>query len=231
MNAYIITVKGNKISETGAEVCMVSSKKVKNSFTIKKFDAVTPEMANTVLFGNGLKWNYPWEGEKLDIATGLLKKAYPTADPNKRIACAMSHWLLWNNCAKEDKPFLIMEHDAKFVKKLDYESILVGNFDIVGINSPASATRKAHEFHDKVRNTAAWLQPAPTIDEFNIPQGIAGNSAYIIKPAGAKKMLELVKKHGVWPNDAIMCRQLVPNLGVTKTYFTEVQGLPSLTTQ
>jgi GR25 family glycosyltransferase involved in LPS biosynthesis len=68
------------------------------------------------------------------------------------------------------------------------------------------------------------------IDEEHIPQGIAGNSAYIMKPSGAKKMLDLVAQFGLWPNDAIMCRQLVPTLGVTKTFFTGVQGLPSTTT-
>jgi len=71
------------------------------------------------------------------------------------------------------------------------------------------------------------IQPVPTIDEFNVPQGLAGNSAYIIKPAGAKAVLDATKEHGLWPNDAIMCKQIINNLGVTKTYYTRVQGLPS----
>jgi len=69
----------------------------------------------------------------------------------------------------------------------------------------------------------------PDIDEFNVPQGLAGNSAYIIKPAGANNLLNAVKEHGLWPNDAIMCKQLIPRLGVTKEYYTRVQGLPSTT--
>ena len=75
------------------------------------------------------------------------------------------------------------------------------------------------------------IQPVPTIDEFNIPQGLAGNSAYIIKPSGAEKMIELVFKYGLWPNDALMCKQLVDKIGVTKTFYTRVQGLTSTTTQ
>jgi GR25 family glycosyltransferase involved in LPS biosynthesis len=73
--------------------------------------------------------------------------------------------------------------------------------------------------------------PVPTIDEFNIPQGLAGNSAYIIKPEGAKNLIEASREHGLWPNDALMCKQIIPNMGVTKTYFTRVQGLPSTTSQ
>ena len=71
---------------------------------------------------------------------------------------------------------------------------------------------------------------SPTIDDFNVPQGLAGNSAYVIKPEGAKKMLALADEHGMWPNDALMCKQLIPTLGVTRNFYTRVQGLRSTTT-
>ena len=74
------------------------------------------------------------------------------------------------------------------------------------------------------------MQPIPTVDDYNIPQGLAGNSAYIIKPGGAKKMLDAVKEYGMWPNDALMCKQLIKKMGVTKELYTRVQGLPSSTT-
>ena len=70
----------------------------------------------------------------------------------------------------------------------------------------------------------------PTIDDISVPQGLAGNSAYIIKPAGAKQMIELVDEYGLWPNDAIMCKQLVKGLGVTKKFYTKVQRTRSTTT-
>mgnify|MGYP003336420572 FL=1 len=229
MKAFVIYVKGNEISEKGADVCISSSKKVKNDFQVQLFEGVTPNMANIVMSGNGLKWKYPWQGQETDLRTGLIKSAYATKKPENRIACAMSHWLLWKKCVSDNKPLLILEHDAIFTQKVDYNSILKSNYDIIGINSPASATRRAHVFHDIVQSKSAWVQPVPDVDEFNVPQGLAGNSAYIIKPAGAKNLLNAVKEHGVWPNDAIMCKQIIPNLGVTKTYFTSVQGLPSTT--
>ena len=70
----------------------------------------------------------------------------------------------------------------------------------------------------------------PIIDEVHIPQGLAGNSAYVIKPEGAERMLDLSQRYGMWPNDALMCRQLVPNLGVTRNFYTRIQGLRSTTT-
>ena len=63
-----------------------------------------------------------------------------------------------------------------------------------------------------------------------VPQGLACNSAYVIKPSGAKKMIELTKEHGMWPNDALMCKQLISTLGVTRNFYSTIQGLRSTTT-
>jgi len=229
MKAFVIRIKGNTISERGANALIASSRTVNNSFDIEQYDAIIGSMAHTLMAGNGLKWKYPWQGQETDLKTGLIKSAYQTEVKENRIACALSHWLLWHKCATLDEPILILEHDAIFTKKLDYKSILKNNYDIIGINSPAAATRRAHQFHDILQSKAAWIQPVPDIDEFNVPQGLAGNSAYIIKPAGANSLLNAVKEHGLWPNDAIMCKQLIPRLGVTKEYYTRVQGLPSTT--
>lgn len=229
MNSFVITLKDNTVSQAGADNLIASSRQVRNTFDITKFDAVTGDMANTLMIGNGLKWKYPWQGQETDLKTGLIKTAYPTQVKEKRIACALSHWLLWHKCITLDEPILILEHDAVFTQKLDYRAILKNNYDIIGINSPAAATRRAHQFHDIVQSKNAWIQPVPDIDEFNVPQGLAGNSAYIIKPTGAQNMLDAVKEHGLWPNDALMCKQLIPRLGVTKEYYTRVQGLPSTT--
>jgi len=43
-------------------------------------------------------------------------------------------------------------------------------------------------------------------------------------------MIELAQEHGMWPNDALMCYQLVPKLGVTRNFYTRIQGLRSTTT-
>lgn len=229
MLSYVIRIVDHKESEFAADSCIKSSNAVKNKFKIEKFDAITHQMSSTVMKGNGLKWNYPWEGSEIDFSSGLTKTAYRTAVPGKRIACAMSHWLLWYKCVTLDKPILILEHDSIFISKLNYKTILNSKYDIIGINSPASATRKSHEFHDKIQEHDSDIMPVPTIDELTVPQGLAGNSAYIIKPKGAKNCIEATKQYGLWPNDALMCKQLIPNMGVTKTYYTRVQGIPSTT--
>ena len=228
MLAYCITIAGNKVSEQGFDRLVKSSEHVGNDFSIKKSNAVTPVIVDTVMTTNKLRWNYPWEGQVNDFASGLVKSAYTTVNPKARMACACSHYELWNECVATHTTMLILEHDALFTKKLDFDPHET-NATIIGINNPLGATRRAGVYGDAIRKSELKFQPVPQIDEITVPQGLAGNSAYIIKPAGAKKLLELVETYGLWPNDAIMCRQLIPKLAVTKTFYTTVQGLESTT--
>ena len=230
MKAYAITLHGNKLSEEGTRVCVESSAKYGNEFTISAFHATPAEMAKVSMGGCGLKWNYPWEGEEIDFASGLTKRAYPTKHPDRRIACALSHYRIWHECMVKDEAILVLEHDAEFIAKLDYQYILDSKFDIVGINNPLAATRKAHQLKDLIESSGQEILTIPDIDNFNVPQGLAGNSAYIIKPNGAKNVIDAAKQYGLWPNDALMCKQLIPNMGVTRKFYTKVQGLPSTTT-
>jgi len=230
MKAYAIVIKGNEVSLNGYDALVKSSKSVGNKFEIENFEATTADFANVSLTGNGLKWTYPWEGQTIDFASGLVLSAYSTAYRERRIACFMSHYRLWHQCKKLNEPILIMEHDAIFVHKLDPDSIIKSKYDVIGINNPLMATRKANLFHKLVKEGTDEIQPVPAIDEFNIPQGLAGNSAYIIKPTGANNLIEASNQYGAWPNDALMCKQIIPNLGVTRKFYTKVQGLPSTTT-
>lgn len=229
MKAYAIVLRDHEVSEAGYERMVKSSFKVGNKFTINKFEAVTPEYVDAIMEENHVKWNYPWVGKVTDFATGLTKSAYKTKNPKARVACAMSHYLLWKTCVKLNEPILILEHDAVFTLPIDFDPSDANMF-IIGINNPLGATRKAREYYNTIMDSNKWIQPVPKIDNDDVPQGLAGNSAYIIKPVGAQKMLALVKEFGLWPNDAIMCRQLLPRLGVTRKFYTNVQGLKSTTT-
>ena len=43
IEARVIIIKDNEISEKGAEICIHSSKTLENDIRIDKFDAVTPD--------------------------------------------------------------------------------------------------------------------------------------------------------------------------------------------
>lgn len=229
MKAYAIVIKDNDVSELGYETMVKSSEAVGNDFEIQRYDAVTANDAIATQRVFGLNWNYPWDKPVRDIATGLLKTPYPTKNYKARIACALSHYALWKYCDLNNETIIILEHDAVWKQKLPEWVTDDSKYDIIGINDPRGATRRSRQFHEGVQRKESLIQRPPVIDEEYVPQGIAGNSAYIMKPSGAKKMLDLVAEYGLWPNDAIMCRQLVRTLGVTKIYYTGVQGLPSTT--
>ena len=228
MKAVSIVIKDNAVSELGYSRLVESSKSVDNYFDIVRCDAITPDKVDNFMEISGIKWNYPWEGEVVDFATGLKKSAYKTVNPKARMACACSHYSLWQESSTTNTTMLILEHDAYFTNKIDFDPKDV-KAEILGINNPLGATRKSQLYYDMIMESSASYQLVPWIDNVYVPQGLAGNSAYIIKPSGAKHLIELVKQYGLWPNDAIMCRQLVPRLGVTRKFYTNIQGLKSTT--
>lgn len=232
MKSYVITLTENQQSISSSKKLIESGIKHGNEFEILTHTAVVPEQVDSLMKKYRLTWNYPWMSPENDFATGLYKSPYLTANKNKRIACFLSHYQLWKQCCESNEPILVFEHDALVTKKIDLNLLSECNFDIIGINNPLGATRKSQLFHDKIvenRLENRDVVRVPKIDFDKVPQGLAGNSAYYIKPYGAKQLLDLVSKYGAWPNDAIMCRQLVRRLGVTTTFYTTVQRTESTT--
>lgn len=230
MKSYAIVIKDDETSEYGFDRLKYSSKNVGNTFEIERFNAVIPGNVDSIISEENVHWNWPHRGTELDIQSGIKKMGYGGKDPKRRKACGMSHYLLWKQSAQTDTPILILEHDAIFETQLDATVLLQSGFEVVGINDPRGATRLASKFHTMVQTADREILPVPEIDKPEIAQGLAGNSAYLIKPEGAKMLLELVSKFGMWNNDAIMCKQLMPDmLGVTKVYYTKTQALPSTT--
>ena len=232
MNVYAIVVRGNEISEQGFETLQASSQAVGNEFEIKRYDAVTPENAPALLKESGLEWTYPWHGVKLGPKIRLKLSAYPTRNRWARVACALSHYDLWDMCAEQNDPIMILEHDAKFIRKIDPDQVIKDSkANVLAINSPLGATRKAKVYHHMVSGSASEYPNAPWIDTLDVPQGLPGNSAYILQRKGAVELRAAVKQLGLWPNDAIMCNQIISRLKVCRTYYTQVQGLRSTTTE
>jgi len=230
MKAYVIRINGNKTSETGTKNLIASSVAVNNPFEIKPFAAVTPDTVQQTLQNEGVIWNWPHTGGGRCPHTNLRKHGYGGRDPKRRRSCGMSHYLLWKECDFLGEPILVFEHDAVFNTRLDPEILLQSHYQIIGINDPRGATRLPGVYDGIVKNSRDDILPVPIIDKMNVPQGIAGNSAYMIKPTGAKMLLSKVKALGMWNNDAIMCQQVLPKMmGQTKTYYTKVQHLSSTT--
>lgn len=219
MNAYIITIKDHADSNVHADRCIKSIVDTKSELDVQKFDAITPDNMWEV------EWKWPYSKKKTCPTTGMTLKAYKTYDMSKRIAAAGSHYALWKKSVELDQTIMILEHDAIFTRQF-----VPFSFDglAISINNPDHATFNS-KLYNKLNDTGE--QEVPWVADESIPQGLPGHSAYIIKPEGAKKIIELQDSIGWWPNDAIMCKQLCPWLSVYKPYYTKVQGIKSTTSK
>jgi len=211
MDAYVITLRGHEYSERVADRCIKTAKDI-GGIDVGRFDAVAASDALSVMEGRGLKWTW---GEGCG---GLDHHSYG-GQLEPRIACAMSHYTLWQRCAWGGAPILILEHDAVFIRpfvEFKFKSLCQ-------INDPEGATPRGKYWHDKMVKRGAGVWPKTHIFNNNRPDGLAGNSAYVIQPKAALHLIGLMRSLGVWPNDAIMCEQLVPNLQEHYPFITKVQ--------
>lgn len=148
-----------------------------------------------------------------------------------RMACTASHARLWAQCASDGAPLIVLEDDALFVRRLDPEKLLKiipGGWGVIFLNDPRGATRKAGTYHAALKSAGEGrVIQVPLVDSTDVPQGGPGGSAYLIQPWAAGLALQKMREVGGWPQDALLCRQLFPWLGISTTSFTSVSGRAS----
>ena len=236
-NAYIIQMSDNSASAAMGQDCLISATKA--GLNAQRFEATQPDDIYRHIqevFGRQIAWSWPTRSSDDDycLYTGLYKKTYPAENQNRVVACALSHYRLWKLCVELDEEIVVLEHDARFLPMASLKDTLQDtSWGAVGLNDPRGNTRKGQMFHAKVAACGDGINRVPIIDEpteLPLPMGLAGNSAYIIRPHFAKKLLEEVARIGMWPNDAVMCRQLFRDLKVVYPYLTKVEKGASTTT-
>ena len=242
VNAYIITMSDNEHSLANARELLENVKVCSLDLATEMFEATQPKDIYKhieAVFGRQVAWSWPTRpsDDGLDLYTGLYKRTYAAVDHNRVVACALSHYRLWKLCVESDEPIVVLEHDARFFENVKNQNLIDiledKSWGAVGLNDPRGNTRKGQMFHAKVAACGDGIHRVPIIDEPTeppLPMGLAGNSAYIIRPSLAKRLLDECVRIGMWPNDAVMCRQLFPNLKVVYPYLTGVKKGISTTT-
>lgn len=184
-NAYIITVKGNELSEKLSRRCAESCEKVNQPYKIyygfdgtdKKNIIVPEELQNE----SWLKW--------IKLYTNVLSTA--------QIVCFYSHVSLWIKCLEIDEPIVILEHDAIMVKHYDMHSAWNS---IVYLGSA-----------EQVRDSRVYHIPPHGSSEDTRNRFICRAHAYAIDPAIAKNLLSHVIKNGICaPLDVTIRSDLFP---------------------
>jgi len=228
MKAFVITLFNDKYSVESAEKTIKTARQMNDDLHIEMVRAVTPDKIKDTTY------SYPVEGET-SVYEGMTLIGYKAKDISKKIACSLSHMNLWNKCVQLDEPIMILEHDAVFIRKFRPSKILNGieDGDILMINDPRGATRRGMVYHENIikNDKGIHLVEGVNTPEETVPDGLAGNSAYVITPAAAKKAIELQSSIGIWPNDALLCKQLFPEkLKSYYPYITRVEQRRSTTT-
>ena len=225
MKAYVITIRDHDYSEACADRCIASAAKL--GLEVEKFDAIGKHAARALMGARGLEWTWPNVEAQTCSHTGLKQFPYSTKDPNARIGCALSHYELWVGCVESKEPTMILEHDAVFVGEGPVGVKIPEDFGAIMVNNPAGATPRGEWWKTQIKAKGPGVHPKTVVFDDGRPDGLAGNSAYVISPKGAARCVELVHKHGLWPNDATLCRQLVDGLYEVYPFLTEVRQTQS----
>lgn len=230
MKIYIITLKNNEYSIISSNKCINSGKKF--NLNIETFPGVDKNESENLMKDYNLEWSWAENNTKKTYCakTGLLMFPYKTNDLRAIKGCSMSHFLLWNKCVKLNEPICILEHDSIFLREIPEDIEFYG---ICQINDPAGATRKGSWWSKYIKQRGSigvhdktWITNE---NERHIPDGLAGNSAYLIKPWAARLLIDKMYEIGVWPNDALMCQQLFPFLQEYYPFITKVDQEKSTT--
>jgi GR25 family glycosyltransferase involved in LPS biosynthesis len=224
LKAFVITLVGHPYSEAKSAKCVESARTI-GEIEVLRFPAIDRVRAEDEMKRHGLKWTWARNNTEHDTCSRTGLKQHPYGNLQAKIGCSLSHYLLWQMCAEFGEPFLILEHDAVFLRKMP-------EFEFRGIcqiNDPKGATPRGDWWHDEMMKLGPGVHPKTRVFDDDIPDGLAGNSAYVIKPFAARELILSFHALGVWPNDATMCRQLVPYLEELFPFVTRVEQTISTT--
>ena len=166
--AYIIRVLGHEVSEARALHCAKSCEGVGQPY--EYWDA------------------YDGTGEGIEVPDhhNAIMDCIKVTDhylTRGEVACALSHISLWAKCVVDDKPLVVLEHDAVMLKP--YKSHALFN-SICYLGS-----------HEQVKQGWQVIPTPPHASEGHNYHFICRAHAYAIDPAVAKNMLAHVIKYGI----------------------------------
>jgi len=216
MKAFVITLAEHDYSRRVTRRCIDSAAQF--GLVVERFYGVPANEAEDLMKVSGLRWTWANGNTSFAVCPITKLRQHPYGRLAPKIGCAMSHYLLWRMCAALEETFLILEHDAVFIRPFEYV-----HFDgICQINDPKGATPKGGFWSEKMIERGAGVWPKTRMFADDKPDGLAGNSAYLIKPWAAKDLIAKCHLVGLWPNDAVMCRQLFPYLQELYPFVTRV---------
>lgn len=181
-SAYIIRIKNNTLSENFAERCAKSCAEV--SMNYEFWDAYDGTSDCIVPSSNHI---------------GIMPMIKLTDHYMTRgeVACALSHISLWQKCVLDDKPLVILEHDA----------IMLAPYKTHAVYNSICYLGSKEQYKD---GWAVYPTP-PHASEGPNYHFICRAHAYAIDPCVAKNMIAHVLKYGICaPLDILLRADIFP---------------------
>lgn len=180
--AYIIRVKGNEKSERLARRCADSCGQVGMPYQFwDAYDGLSGELKPPAHHGQVMNL--------IKVTDHYLTRG--------ELACALSHISLWAKCVEQDKPLVILEHDAVMVQPYLKHNVF-NSICYLGSN-------------EQVNQGWGVYPTPPHASEGPNYHFICRAHAYAIDPAVAKNMLAYVIKMGICaPLDILIRADIFP---------------------
>ncbi len=203
----IIFLSEIEFSKKIAESCIEQARKF--GINVIPFKGVHGYNSEAILKKFSLKQKYFFKGGRRGV-----------------IGCFLSHYLLWLECIRFNKPYLILEHDGYFIRNLE-RGILDKFDDVLKLDNENPYN---DDYDNKVNESAEFKvkkynNPNPKNTELNETGNyLKGAYSYIIKPKAAKKIIEWIKINGFLPADVQIGDKLV-NINVVKPTIVRLHPL------
>lgn len=193
--AYIIKIDGNEHSETLANRCAESCKRVGMPF---EFWSAYDGLRDKIKVPNHLVDNLVMK--LLKVTNHYLTRG--------EVACALSHISLWVRCIEIDKPIVILEHDAVMVKAYVRQTVY---------NSICYLGCAEQQY-----GMSPILSTPPHATEGPNYHFLCRAHAYAIDPQIAKNMLAHVIKYGICESLDLIVRSDIFPIHQTGLYAYDV---------
>jgi GR25 family glycosyltransferase involved in LPS biosynthesis len=196
MKSYIITMLGHELSEQLSAQCREQAARV--GVNVEIFQAI---------------WGREYQQHlaKLNIKLGKQKLSKMTLGHYGNF---LSHFYLWMQCVQDQVPYLVLEHDGWLMRPIPQD--IFSQFDDVCKLDCFSPWMKQDGGYDVVVDqdqtspvTVYSILDIPKITGYSDPLRFkkragcysSGVYAYIIKPQGAKKLIDYIRENGFLATD------------------------------
>jgi len=158
------------------------------------------------------------DGIKILNNLNIVPSAYvKTSDwTDGTIGCLASHVLLWEECSRQEEPYLVMEQDGVLIKDprsllplIDTVCHLDAYLPFDNSKTASTALEYFQLYNERVALEKPGVQKHPE-NKFYGNNKITGSTfrgtyGYIITPKGAQDVVNFLKTKGAFPSDRSLC--------------------------